>query len=189
MDNFILKNENAIYYECKFSCDNVIFLSLGSEKFFITDARYTIEAKEYAKNCEVIESANPNGFNLTLKIFRHLCKYKTWAEIEDNILSMTQPVFGKSDNVLEAPFYKTSDVVSMVVDAVKTSKFTGLDGKLVSVQIGQWFKTPAIMNVTVADRSYSTKMDPDGKPQYMDITLSFEPYRALDSKEANWIMG
>ena len=52
--NFILKNENAIYYEVNFSCDNVIFLSLGSEKFFITDARYTIEAKEYAKNCEVI---------------------------------------------------------------------------------------------------------------------------------------
>lgn len=58
MDNFILKNENAIYYECGFSCDNVIFLSLGSEKFFITDARYTIEAKEYAKNCEVIESSD-----------------------------------------------------------------------------------------------------------------------------------
>ncbi|AXX85427.1 M24 family metallopeptidase [Aliarcobacter skirrowii] len=56
--NFILKNENAIYYEVNFSCDNVIFLNLGSEKFFITDARYTIEAKEYAKNCEVIESAN-----------------------------------------------------------------------------------------------------------------------------------
>ncbi|HAC71200.1 MAG TPA: X-Pro aminopeptidase, partial [Arcobacter skirrowii] len=56
--NFILKNENAIYYEVNFSCDNVIFLNLGSEKFFITDARYTIEAKEYAKSCEVIESAN-----------------------------------------------------------------------------------------------------------------------------------
>lgn len=58
MQNFILKNENAIYYEAGFSCDNAIFLSLGSEKFFITDARYTIEAKEYAKNCEVIESSN-----------------------------------------------------------------------------------------------------------------------------------
>ncbi|HJE02595.1 Aminopeptidase [Aliarcobacter thereius] len=54
--NYILKNENAIYYEAKFSCDNAIFLNLGSEKFFITDARYTIEAKEYSKNCEVIES-------------------------------------------------------------------------------------------------------------------------------------
>ena len=58
MDNFILKNENSIYYECSFSCDNAIFLNLGSEKFFITDARYTIEAKEYAKNCEIIESSN-----------------------------------------------------------------------------------------------------------------------------------
>lgn len=58
MENFILKNENAIYYETNFSCDNVIFLSLGKENFFITDARYTIEAKEYAKNCEVIESSD-----------------------------------------------------------------------------------------------------------------------------------
>lgn len=58
MSNFILKNENAVYYETKFSCDNVIFLNLGKDKFFITDARYTTEAKEYAKKCEVIESSN-----------------------------------------------------------------------------------------------------------------------------------
>src|SRR5574344_1596354 len=58
VDNFILKNENAVYYEANFSCDNVIFLSLGSEKFFITDARYTIEANENAKNCIVIESSD-----------------------------------------------------------------------------------------------------------------------------------
>lgn len=58
MKNFILQNENAIYFECKFSCDNVIFLNLSDDKYFITDARYVIEAKEYAKNCEVIESSN-----------------------------------------------------------------------------------------------------------------------------------
>ncbi len=58
MKNFILKNENAIYFECKFSCDNVIFINLENEKYFITDARYTTEAKEYAKKCEVIESSN-----------------------------------------------------------------------------------------------------------------------------------
>ena len=34
-------------------------LILGqNEKYFITDARYVIEAKEYAKNCEVIESSD-----------------------------------------------------------------------------------------------------------------------------------
>ena len=49
MKNFILQNENAVYFECKFSCDNVIFLNLNEEKYFITDARYTTEAKQYAK--------------------------------------------------------------------------------------------------------------------------------------------
>ena len=53
MDNFILNKENEIYYECGYSCDNVIFLSLGDEKYFITDGRYTIDAKENAK-AEVI---------------------------------------------------------------------------------------------------------------------------------------
>jgi Xaa-Pro aminopeptidase len=54
--NFILKNENAVYYECGFSCDNVIFLKVGSEAFFITDGRYTTEAKEQIKNAEVVKS-------------------------------------------------------------------------------------------------------------------------------------
>lgn len=58
MKNYILLNENAIYYECGFSCDNVVFLNLGSSKYFVTDARYTVEAKEYAKGCEVIESSD-----------------------------------------------------------------------------------------------------------------------------------
>jgi len=56
--NYILKNENAIYYEVGYSCDNVIFLSLGSEKLFITDGRYKIEAEENLNNCEVIITTN-----------------------------------------------------------------------------------------------------------------------------------
>ena len=58
MDNFLLKNENAIYYECNYSCDNVIFIKLGRESFFITDARYTVEAREEVKNATVIECSN-----------------------------------------------------------------------------------------------------------------------------------
>lgn len=57
-NNFILKDENAIFYECGFSCDNVIFVRLGSEAFFITDSRYTIEANELVVGAEVIESSN-----------------------------------------------------------------------------------------------------------------------------------
>ncbi|QKF81182.1 Xaa-Pro dipeptidase, M24 metallopeptidase family [Halarcobacter ebronensis] len=58
MKNYILLNENAIYYECGFSCDNVVFLNLGDDKYFITDARYTTEAKEFAKGCEVVQSSD-----------------------------------------------------------------------------------------------------------------------------------
>ena len=58
MNNFILKNENAIYYECHYSCDNVIYIKLGKEAFFITDARYTIEAQEQVQNAKVIEAQN-----------------------------------------------------------------------------------------------------------------------------------
>jgi Xaa-Pro aminopeptidase len=58
VSNYILTNENAIYYECNYSCDNVIFIKLGNEAFFITDARYTVEAKEKVKNAEVIQSSD-----------------------------------------------------------------------------------------------------------------------------------
>lgn len=54
MTNFILQNENAVYYECGYSCDNQLFIQLGSESFLITDGRYEIEAKQDAKVSSVI---------------------------------------------------------------------------------------------------------------------------------------
>jgi len=58
MKNYILQNENGVYFECGYSCDNVIFLSIGGDNYFITDARYEIEAKLMAKNCEVVISSD-----------------------------------------------------------------------------------------------------------------------------------
>ncbi len=52
--NYIVKDENAIYYECSYSSDNALFLKLGSEAFFITDSRYEIEAKESVNGATVI---------------------------------------------------------------------------------------------------------------------------------------
>lgn len=54
MKNYILQDENAVYFECGYSCDNVIFLNISDEKYFITDARYEIEAKLLANSCEVV---------------------------------------------------------------------------------------------------------------------------------------
>jgi len=52
--NYIVKDENAIYYECGYSSDNALFLKLGSEAFFITDSRYAIEAQELVQGATVI---------------------------------------------------------------------------------------------------------------------------------------
>ena len=54
MHNYMLKAENAIYYECGYSCDNALFLRLGDEAYFITDGRYTLDAKEHVRGAEVI---------------------------------------------------------------------------------------------------------------------------------------
>jgi Xaa-Pro aminopeptidase len=55
--NYILNKENEIYYECGWSSDNAVFLSLDGHKYVITDGRYTLDAKENAK-AEVIEARN-----------------------------------------------------------------------------------------------------------------------------------
>ena len=52
--NYIVKDENAIYYECRFSSDNALFLKLGSEAFFITDSRYTVEAEALVQGATVV---------------------------------------------------------------------------------------------------------------------------------------
>jgi len=50
----VFQNENALYYECNYSCDNAIFLKLGSESYLFTDSRYEIEAKSSVKDAEVV---------------------------------------------------------------------------------------------------------------------------------------
>lgn len=56
MLNYILKDENAVYFECGYSCDNEIFIKFQNRGFFITDSRYAIEARSVITNSEVIES-------------------------------------------------------------------------------------------------------------------------------------
>ncbi len=58
--NALFKDENAVYYECGFSCDNELFLSLKDERYFITDPRYTTEAKEKVQGAEVVEARDIN---------------------------------------------------------------------------------------------------------------------------------
>jgi len=64
----MLKDENSIYYECGYSCDNALYLRLGSEAFFVTDSRYTIDAKEQVNGAQVV--INGDLYGEALKILR-----------------------------------------------------------------------------------------------------------------------
>ena len=66
--NYMLKDENAIYYECGYSCDNALYLRLGKEAFFITDSRYTIDANEHVKVAKVV--INGDLYGEALKILK-----------------------------------------------------------------------------------------------------------------------
>ena len=59
--NYMLKDENAIYYECGYSCDNALYLRLGLEAYFITDGRYTIDAREHVKGAKVVINGDLYG--------------------------------------------------------------------------------------------------------------------------------
>ena len=81
--NYILRDENAIYYECGYSNDNALFLCLGSEKWLITDSRYTTEAKEQVRGAEVVESSDLLKAARTLLRSRNVLKVifdpKDWS--------------------------------------------------------------------------------------------------------------
>jgi len=64
--NYMLKDENAIYYECGYSCDNALYLSLGSEAFFITDSRYTIDATQHVQGAKVVIDGDLYGAAVSL---------------------------------------------------------------------------------------------------------------------------
>jgi len=64
--NYMLKDENAIYYECGYSCDNALYLSLGREAFFITDSRYTIDATQNVQGATVVINGDLYGEAVSL---------------------------------------------------------------------------------------------------------------------------
>ena len=58
MKNLILRDESALYHVCGYSCDNAVYLRLGSDAWFFTDGRYAVEAAEAVRNAEVVIAAD-----------------------------------------------------------------------------------------------------------------------------------
>jgi Xaa-Pro aminopeptidase len=179
MKNFILQNENAIYFECKFSCDNVIFLNLSDEKYFITDARYITEAKEYARDCQVIESSDL--VNTTKEILeKNKIKkivfdpndftYATYINLSENLKTqfIAKPNFSKEKRVI-----KTEKEIKLLK---KAAKF-GRDG---FKELAKFIRKNGF-NQTEQFLYFKTfeKMSQSG-----NLDISFEPIVAINENAA-----
>ena len=91
-----------MFFECGFSCDNVVFLRLGSEAFFITDARYTTEAKEMICNATVLEGDRRD----LLKTARLLIRKSGIKTLAYNPSEWTVDAFSRLSGKLTITFQK-----------------------------------------------------------------------------------
>lgn len=115
MDNYILKNENAIYYECGYSCDNAIYLAFEKDAFFITDARYTIEAQLAVHHAQVIESKD------LIKTAQKLIKDAKIKKIIFDGNDFSFEAYNKLTNDLKIKFINQPNF-SMLKRAIKSKK-------------------------------------------------------------------
>jgi len=120
--NYILNKENEIYYECGWSSDNALFLSLNGEKFVITDSRYTLDAKENAK-AEVIEARDlvKKARELILKkrIKKLKIDFKNWSKEDVSKLSLAVFLQNSPDFSFKKRIIKTPKELEIIKKAVK----------------------------------------------------------------------
>ena len=120
--NYILNKENEIYYECGWSSDNALFLSLNGEKYVITDGRYTLDAKEKA-DAEVIEARDlvKKARELilkkrvkTLKIDPNNWSYKSYMTLASVVNLKNEDNFSFKKRVI-----KSVDELKIIKEAVR----------------------------------------------------------------------
>ena len=177
--NYILKGENAIYSECGFSSDNAIFLSIKDEKYFITDSRYTLEAKNAIKDAQVIDG----GRDLVKKVRELVRKanikklsidpyewnIKDFEELKKLKLSFNQkPNFSQNKRII-----KSFDEIEILKEAVKK-------GKLAFREFEKFFKSDGIEK---SEKFLNYQMQ-NFMRDFGEYELSFEPITAVDENSA-----
>jgi len=121
----MLKDENAIYYECGYSCDNALYLSLGNEAFFITDSRYTIDASEKVQGASVVINGDLYAEALSLlkksKVKKIIFDPKEWTvagfervSVDSKILFKPQLDFSHKKRII-----KSNEELEMLSKAAK----------------------------------------------------------------------
>ncbi len=143
--NYILKNENALFFECGFSCDNAVFLRLGSEAFFITDARYTTEANEVIKKAFVLEGARGD----LLKTARSIVRKSGIKTLVYNPDEWSVEAFSRLSSKLNINFQKRSNfsqlqrIIKTDDEIIRLKKAANL-GKEAFEKFGEFLKADGL---------------------------------------------
>lgn len=177
--NYMLNNENAIYYECGYSCDNALYLSLGSEAYFITDSRYTIEAGEKVQNAQVVIDRDLYGRAVKIlkesKVKKMLFDPKEWSvaafgHFTENtkIAFQQEPDFSHKKRII-----KSDEELKIIAKAVKlgAKAFSKLAKEFQQNGIGE-------SEFTLTYKARSVLGD------YGKYDLSFDPIVALNANAA-----
>jgi len=123
--NYMLKDENAIYYECGYSCDNALYIRLGSDAFFITDSRYAIDADENVVDAEVIINGDLYGKAVELlkknKVKKIIFDPKEWTvagfeHVSQNVKVNFKPVLDFSH---KKRIIKSDEELKIIAKAAK----------------------------------------------------------------------
>ncbi len=178
-NNYILRDENAVYYECKYSCDNLIFICLNGDNFFITDGRYEIDAKLNAKNCEVIIT------NDLIKSTRKILKKNNIKKLSFDPYDFDVATFQKLSKNLTTKFIKKPNF-SKLKRIIKADDEIKLISKAMQIGRNGFKKFKTFLDDNGKNQSelylnYIAKaiMSHQGKYQ-----LSFDPITAIDKNSA-----
>ena len=177
--NYILKGENAIYYECGFSSDNAIFLSLENQNFFITDSRYILEAKKTVKNATVVDGKRDlikkaREIVRASKIKRLVLDPNEWSISDFEKLSKLKISFNKKPNFSQKKrIIKNSLEIEILKEAVKKGKsaFKKFEEFFKSEGFG---KSEKFLNFTMQNFMLN----------FGEYELSFNPITAIDENAA-----
>ena len=184
MSNFILKDENAVFYECGYSCDNEIFISFGGKNFFITDARYGIEAEESIKNAQIIVSSDVN--ESAKELLKKLGATKITLNPYDFCVADYKNLCDDLGDIfeLEANFsqikrmVKTSDEIAILKDA---AKFGAMGFERVCKFVKECVKENLNERISEQELNYEVENLLKDKGRF---GLSFAPITALNANAA-----
>ncbi len=177
--NYILTDENAVYYECGYSNDNSIYLSLGSDSYFITDSRYKLDAKESLTHTQLIITNNLSQSVSKIinksKVKKIIFNPKEWSySVINSIMDRTKVEWKqKVDFSHKKRIIKSEDEIILLKKAV----ILGADA------FDNFSKTIRTDGIGVSEKRLNFLAE-TMMTNYGDFSLSFNPITALNANSA-----